>query len=423
MNTKNSRCDQGAEILSQVSGISEEDALKAVTVATSNFTSNCLSPKQSVVIITGMNGQLSQYLIKYLQENEPHLKIVGTVRHKSYDNQPYIFDKSKIAVELMDLGDPHSIENLILKYRPNYFINTAANAYVGESWDVPIQQMELNCLGVLHQLEAIKKHSPHTRYFNMGTSEEFAVSEKTGPQNEDTRIYPKSPYGCAKAAARYLVSTYRNSFGLYAIQGWTFNFESKLRGEKYVTRKITKNVARINRAIEDGKPFEPLELGNIYSNRSWQHASDVADGVWRMLNQEKYLSQTFSARWKDENPQHQGSVGLYFDGQFKPKEYVLSATETYTVKQFVEASFKKVGLEDLEWRGDGVDETLVCHNLCGSPVLVKINPKFYRPLDVTYLHGDPFRVKYDLGWDTTVSFDEIVNEMVNNDIDEHNKSV
>jgi GDPmannose 4,6-dehydratase len=390
-----------------------------------------VAQKEKVVVITGMNGQLSQYLIKYLQEKEPSLKIVGTIRHKSYDNQSYIFDKSKVTVELMDLGDPISITNLILKYKPDYFINTAANAYVGESWDVPIQQMELNCLGVLHQLEAIKKHSPQTRYFNMGTSEEFAVSEKTGPQNEETRIYPKSPYGCAKAAARYLVSVYRKSFGLYAIQGWTFNFESKLRGEKYVTRKITKGIARIYHAIKELKDYDPLELGNIYSNRSWQHASDVADGVWRALNQEKYLNETFQERFYKNNKIKGVSVGLVFDDhlqKFVPREYVLSATDTYTVKEFIEAAFLEAGKKEgiftdsnLEWVGEGLNEKLLWAN--SEKPLVVINKKFYRPLDVTYLHGDASSIKHDLGWDTTVSFNEIVEEMVKHDIDNYNKSV
>jgi GDPmannose 4,6-dehydratase len=349
------------------------------------------------VVITGANGQLGQYFIQYLQEKHPDLQIVGTIRHKSYDAQEVIFNPDKVKFELMDLSDPYSIENLILKYKPDYFINTAANAFVGDSWALPVQHIEYNCIGVLHQLEAIKKHSPHTRYFNMGTSEEFAISEESGPQNENTTIYPKSPYGCAKAAARYLVSVYRNSFNLYAIQGWTFNFESKLRGEKYVTRKITKGVARIAKAIKSGKKFEPIELGNIYSSRSWQHAADVVDGIWRMLNQDV----------------SNGS---------KPKEYVLSSTDTHLVKEFVDSAFEQAGIENKVWVNTSIrnrpeDEELQTQLENGEWVtIVKINPKFYRPLDVTYLYGDPTKAKEELGWNPTFTYKDIIKEMIEYDL-------
>lgn len=346
------------------------------------------------VVITGANGQLGQYLIKYLQDNEPNIKIIGTVRHKSYDDQEYIYDRKKVQFELLDLSDPHCTENLFLKYKPDYFINTAANAFVGDSWALPVQHMQFNAIGVLHQLEAIKKHSPHTRYFNMGTSEEFAVSEVTGPQNEETKIYPKSPYGAAKAAARYLVSIYRESFNLYAIQGWTFNFESKLRGEKYVTRKITKGVARIVHAIKNGQEFEPIELGNIYSSRSWQHASDVAEGIWLQMNQD------------------------VSNGK-KPKEYVLSSTDTHLVKDFVDSAFAAAGIEGA-WIGSGLNEKLILTSNSGqiakSGLLVSVNPKFYRPLDVTYLYGDPAKIKAELGWKPKFNYQDIIKEMVEHDI-------
>ena len=341
-------------------------------------------------IITGINGQLSQYLAKHLLENEPDVRVIGTVRHKSFDNQPYIFDRDLIGIELMDLSDSHSIESLIVKHKPDYFINTAANAFVGESWAVPAQHLEINALAVLHQLEAIRKHSPHTKYFNMGTSEEFGISVKTGPQNEDTLLDPKSPYGCSKCAARHIVSVWRQSYNLYALQGWTFNFESPIRGEKYVTRKITKGVARIARAIKDGKPFEPLELGNLDSHRSWQFAGDVADGVWRMLNQEK------------------------------PTPFVLSAPDTHTVREFVEKAFLAANLPG-SWSGEGESEayhSIYGYTPNGAIKLVRINPVFYRPSDVTYLHGDATRAKTELGWSPKVSFDDLVNRMVQNDLKE-----
>ncbi len=379
-------------------------------------------------IITGVNGQLGQFLAKYLQDNEPKIRIVGTLRHKSYDRQPYIFDKDRIIFELMDLSDSHSIANLVIKYKPDYFINTAANAFVGESWAVPVQQIELNLLGVLHQLEAIRKHSSSTRYFNMGTSEEFASDINDGKlQDEKTLINPKSPYGCAKAGARYLVNTYRNSYGLYALQGWTFNFESELRGEKYVTKKITKGVARICHAIKSGQPFEPISLGNLDSMRSWQFAGDVVDGIWRQLNQEKY-NQTLLNKlsgyplYMTKEDRHGAERHLQVEQDIKAlskhiKTYIMSAPSCHTVREFVEESFRAAGIMDGEWRDTGENEVYVRHISKGfAQTLVNINPKFIRPHDVTYLNGDATAIKNDLGWNSTLSFPDLVKRMVEYDL-------
>lgn len=340
-----------------------------------------------VVVITGLNGQLGQYLAKYLTDTYPQIRVIGTVRHKSYDDQPYLFDRSKVTVELMDLSDAHSIESLIVKYKPNYFINTAANAFVGESWNVPVQHYDINCLAVLHQLEAIRKHSPNTKYFNMGTSEEFGRVEYS-PQDEKHPLRPRSPYGSAKCCSRHTVKVWRESYNLYAIQGWTFNFESEIRGEKYVTRKITKGVARINKAVAKGETFEPIELGSLDAIRSWQHAEDVAKGVWLMLNQ----------------------------NSASPQEYVLSADDTHSVREFVERAFAATGAGG-EWRGTGVDETF-CFPLMPQAwqVAVRVNPKFFRPNEVLTLHGDSTRARTELGWSPKVSFDQLVERMVKHDM-------
>lgn len=394
------------------------------------------------VIITGVNGQLGQYMVKYLHDNHPDIRVVGTQRHKSYDVQPYIFDCDKIVFELMDLSDAHSIESVIVKYKPDYFINTAANAFVGESWQVPAQHFEINCLAVLHQLEAIRKHSPHTRYFNMGTSEEFGATEK-GILNEQSLLSPKSPYGASKVAARQVVKVWRESYGLYAIQGWTFNFESPLRGEKYVTRKVTKGVARIAKAIKEGKLFEPIELGNLDSVRSWQHAEDVARGIWAMLNQEIY-NETMERALSEAGSLREDAVRLSIAGRlWHPKEYVLSSSGVNTIRQLVERSFAAAGIIALKtasgsqgnqqvqtrWNGDGVNETYELGGMetCVSDSgwdsswgywipLIRINPKFFRPVDVTYLHGDASAIKRELGWAPKVSFDELVTRMVKSDL-------
>jgi GDPmannose 4,6-dehydratase len=373
--------------------------------------------KKTTVIVSGCSGQLGQYMIKYLLENYPEHQIIGTIRHKSRDEDDFIFDKSKITFELMDLTDPVSIDNLIIKYKPDYFINTSANAFVAESWVVPVQQIEQNTIGVLYQLEAIKKHSPNTRYFNSGTSEEFACSNNDGkPQNENTLISPKSPYGCSKAASRYLVDVYRKSYNLYCVQGWTFNFESKLRSKKYLTGKVADGVARIYHAIINNQEFEPIFLGNIYSYRSWQHAADVADGIWRILNQDIYN--------KDLKPKYNGMpyrLPLHIKELAKEiKPYVLSESNTHNIKEFIELSFQRAGLEG-EWTYNGEEkpenEVLKLKN---GKTLVAIDPKFYRPLDVTFLYGDSALARNELGWLPKVKFNEIVNEMVEYHIKKQN---
>lgn len=398
-------------------------------------------------IITGINGQLGQFMSKYLQDNEPDIQIIGTLRHKSYDKQPYIFDTTKVKFELMDLSDVHSITNLIIKYKPEYFVNTAANAYVGESWKVPSQQIELNTLGVLHQLEAIRKHSPRTKYFNMGTSEEFGNDNNDGKlQNETTLIDPKSPYGCAKACSRYLVNTYRRSYNLYALQGWTFNFESELRGEKYVTKKITQNVARIYHAIKNDQSFVPIKLGNLHSMRSWQFCGDVADGIWRQLNQEEYNGYlksnfedaNFHYQHDGQNPKSNLWESQWLSKNIKP--YVMSARNCHSIMDFVEVAFKysginelckqKHGYGDFHWYGDtmkyGETKKDPLASYYWSEIgemgekftyrLVEVDKEFIRPHDVSYLNGDASLIEKELGWKSTLSFEQLVERMIKWDI-------
>ena len=370
-------------------------------------------------IITGINGQLGQFLAKYLLENQPDINIIGTIRHKSYDNQPYIFDTKKITFELMDLCDVHSIDNLIAKYKPAYMVNSAANAFVGESWAVPVQHLEQNAIGVLHQLEAIRKHSPNTRYFNMGTSEEFGNDLNDGKlQDEKTKIDPKSPYGCSKAAARYLINIYRKSYGLYAIQNWTYNFESELRGDKYITKKITKGVARICLDLKRNRDFTPIEVGNINSYRSWQFCGDVADSIWRCLNQELYnkgLADYLTI--KSENGKTRINEESFLSS--KIKEYVVSSPECHSIRELIEVSFKEAGI-DGEWNNDGSGNPLyeIYRTKDKKHTLVSINKKYFRPSDVTFLNGDSSLIQKELGFKSTLSFKELIKRMVDWDFKE-----
>jgi GDPmannose 4,6-dehydratase len=268
-------------------------------------------------------------------------------------------------------------------------------------------------------LEAIRKFSPTTRYINFGSSEEWG-DVLYSPQDERHPPRARSPYGASKIAARQLVKVYRESYGLYAIQCWCLNYESERRGQEFVTRKITKGVARIAKAIQDGKSFEPLELGALDVCRDWSHASDFVDGVWRMLNQERY------------NPNF--PVGACADMELSRKraaaalnEYVLSSGETHTVREFVEKAFTVAGISGL-WGSkpnDPKDEVYVNHfcvdettRLGAFRTLVRINPAFYRPADVETLTGDSTRARTELGWRPKVTFDELVRRMVENDLKE-----
>jgi len=237
-------------------------------------------------------------------------------------------------------------------------------------------------MAVLYQLEAIRKHCPNCRYYNAGSSEEFG-DVLYSPQSELHPLRPRSPYGVSKASARHMVKVWRDSYDLYAIQGWLFNHEGTRRGEEFVTRKITKNVARIkNEYILND--FKPLELGNIDAKRDWSNAEDFVEGVWLMLNQEE------------------------------PREYVLSSNETHTIREFVEQAFNFAGfaVEECKWVGKGVDEKYV-HE---GRTLMQINPEFYRPAEVEVLWGDSSEARRNLGWKPKTDFIGLVRKMVDNDL-------
>jgi GDPmannose 4,6-dehydratase len=328
------------------------------------------------VIITGANGQLGQHMIRHLLTRMEPMRIIGTTRRRSHDSQPFIFDRSRIQWATMELTDPPSVEKLIIDSKPDYFINTAADTFVGLSWQQPVTHLEQNTLGVLHQLEAIKKHSPGTRYFNSGSSEEFGDGHGV-IQDENTPLAPRSPYGASKCAARHLLNVYRASYGLWACSNWSFNFESVLRSEIFLTRKITMGAARIRQAIDLGQPFEPIEVGNLNTARSWAHASDVADAIWRTLNADT------------------------------PKDYVVSSPEVHSLHDLVDTAFEVAGVTG-KWYGGAF--------LTAYGPTVQYAEKFKRPNDVHWLGGNSARIQQDLGWRCTISFRQLIEEMVNHDL-------
>lgn len=346
------------------------------------------------IIITGVSGQDGSYMVDYLLENTNY-EIYGMVRRLAkpdYSNLKNASQNPRFKFVTGDLTDSNSIENLVRDIQPNYFINFAAQSFVGSSWQLPEQTFEVTAMGVLRCLEAIRKFAPKCRFYSAGSSEEMG-DVIYSPQDLKHPIRPRSPYGAAKAAARHLTKVYRESYELYAIHSILYNHESERRGEEFVTQKVTKNVARIKKAIQNSETFQPLELGNLDSKRDWSHAKDFVKGVWLMLNQEQ------------------------------PKEYILSSNETHSIREFVEKAFKHAGLEG-GWHGNGVNEeysatieTVQKFNLKSS-ILVKINPKFYRPAEVDLLLGDSTPAREELGWKPEISFDNLVKCMVDSCLNE-----
>lgn len=354
----------------------------------------------------------------YLLANTDHL-VFGMVRRTSkpdYGNLTTALTNPRFKLVVGDLTDPHSIDELVAEIKPDYFINFGAQAFVGDSWRLKEMTQQTNSNGVQHCLEAIRKHVPHCRFYNAGTSEEFGKVEYV-PQDEKHPARPQSPYGASKVAARQHVRIFRESYGLYAIQGWLFNHESERRGASYVTRKITLGVARIAAAMKAGQSFEPIELGNIEAKRDWSHAEDFVDGIWRMLNQREIRNDPLVRVWTASMP-----------GGLAPlQEYVLSSNETHTVREFIEKAFSAAGIPGVWWNCGGYDdpkdevylladrERPTLATKLAVP-LVRINPAFYRAAEVDLLHGDSTRARTELGWQPKVSFDELVTRMVRADL-------
>ena len=234
-------------------------------------------------IVTGVTGQVGSYMADFLLKFT-NIKVYGAIRRLSVPNHKnieHIKDPNFELIE-MDLGDEHSIFTTIQEIQPDYFINFAANSFVGNSWHMPVNHFDTNALGVMRQLEAIRKICPNCRYYNAGSSEEFG-DVMYSPQDLKHPPRPRSPYGASKVAARQIVKVWRDSYNLFAVQGYLFNHESERRGEEFVTRKITMNVARIKKELDEGKKPEPFELGNVEAKRDWSHAEDFVRAVWLML--------------------------------------------------------------------------------------------------------------------------------------------
>ena len=349
------------------------------------------------VLVTGILGQDGANMVEYLLANTD-AKIFGMIRRTSnpnFVNCKNFIDNKNFQIIYGDLSDSVSIDTLVRDIQPDYFINFAAQSFVACSWDLPLQTFDTNAAGVARCLEAIRRFQPKCRFYSAGSSEEFGDVEAT-PQDINHPIRPRSPYGASKAAARHLIKVYRDSYDLYAVHGLLFNHEGTKRGEEFVTRKISKGVARIYHSIKNNLPFKPIELGNLDAKRDWSDSEDFIDGVWKMLNQDE------------------------------PKEYILSSNETHSIREFLEKAFETVNINGV-WHGERVKEEFslthdyVMHNTVQSSVLVKINEKFYRPAEVELLLGDSTPARKELNWQPKISFDKLVSKMVRFDVDNFEK--
>lgn len=328
-------------------------------------------------LITGVTGQDGSYLAELLLEKG--YEVYGIMRRKSvvdYGNVDHI--KEKIHFIYADMTDPVSLIAAMRISQADEVYNLAAQSFVATSWEQPLATADIDALGVTNMLEAIRTVKPEAHFYQASTSEMFGLVQEM-PQRETTPFYPRSPYGVAKLYGHWITKNYRESYGMYACSGILFNHESERRGKEFVTRKITDAVARIKLGVQDY-----MELGNLDSKRDWGHSKDYVRAMWLMLQQDE------------------------------PDDYVIATNETRTVREFVETAFEHVGIE-VEWSGSGVDE--IGKNKENGKVIVKVNKNFFRPAEVDVLLGNPAKAEEKLGWRREISFSQLVERMVKNDME------
>lgn len=331
-------------------------------------------------IVTGITGQDGAYLAELLLEKG--YAVYGTYRRTASVNfwrieELGISKHPNLHLVEYDLTDASSSIRMVADIQPDEIYNLAAQSFVGVSFDQPLATAHITGLGAVHLLEAIRIINPKIRFYQASTSEMFGEVQAI-PQIESTPFYPRSPYGIAKLYAHWMTINYRESYGIFGSSGILFNHESPLRGREFVTRKITDSVAKIRL----GK-LDVLELGNLDAKRDWGFAKEYVEGMWRMLQADK------------------------------PDTYVLATNRTETVRDFVTMAFKAAGIE-LAYSGSAENETVT--DKATGKVVVRVNPKFYRPAEVDLLIGNPEKAKTELGWEPKTTLEELCAMMVNEDL-------
>ena len=337
-------------------------------------------------LITGVTGQDGAYLSRLLLEKG--YTVHGVKRRASSFNSARIDDlyvdphegETRFHLHYGDMTDSTNLIRLIQEIQPDEIYNLAAQSHVAVSFETPEYTANADAVGALRILEAIRilKMEDRVRFYQASTSELYGLVQEV-PQRETTPFYPRSPYAVAKLYAYWITVNYREAYGMHASNGILFNHEGPLRGETFVTRKITRAVAAIDKGLQS-----TIWLGNLDAKRDWGHARDYVEGMWRILQQDK------------------------------GDDYVLATGETHPVREFVELAFSHVG-RTIAWEGEGVDE--VGRDAATGAELVKIDPRYFRPTEVDLLIGDPAKAKEKLGWTATTTFQELVAEMVAHDLE------
>lgn len=326
-------------------------------------------------LVTGITGQDGAYLAEFLLNKG--YEVYGFHRRTSMD----VFDRighlrKEIKLVEGDVTDFGSIIRVIKEINPDEIYNLAAQSFVPDSWTQPISTVEINALGVINILEAIRILNPRIKFYQASTSEMFGKVHET-PQTENTPFHPRSPYAASKAFGYYITQNYRESYNIFACNGVLFNHESSKRGKQFVTRKISHSVAKIKLGYQ-----EYFEIGNMDAKRDWGYAGDYVEAMWLMMQKEK------------------------------SDNYVIGTGETHSVREFIEESFKMVGMP-IKWEGKGINEV----GKYKDRIVVKVSPKFYRPAEVDYLLANPAKAKKVLGWTPKTKFKELVKMMVESDLD------
>ena len=340
-------------------------------------------------LITGITGQDGSYLAELLIEKG--YEVHGIIRRSSsfnrgridhiYIQNPSIMNR-KLYLHYGDVTDTSNLNRLLEKIEPQEIYNLAAQSHVKVSFDIPEYTAQVDAVGTLRFLDAIRETGVRTRFYQASTSELFGKAQAF-PQNEKTPFYPRSPYGVAKMYGYWIVVNYREAYDLFSCNGILFNHESPRRGESFVTRKITLSASRIKQGLQS-----TMSLGNLNAKRDWGYAPEYCDGMWRMLQMDK------------------------------PEDLVLATGESHSVREFAEIAFRELDMP-IEWQGRGLKEKGVSRKT-GKPV-IEIDPEYYRPTEVDNLIGDSTRAKKKIGWAPKVKFEELVKIMIKADYDKVSK--
>ena len=330
--------------------------------------------------ITGITGQDGSYLAELLLDKG--YEVHGMLRRTSLFNTERIDSiLPHLHMHYGDVTDSANINHLISDLKPDEIYNLAAQSHVKVSFEVPEYTAQVDAVGTLRMLDAMRIHCPESKFYQASTSELFGKVTEV-PQNEATPFYPRSPYGVAKIYGFWIVKNYREAYHLFACNGILFNHESERRGQTFVTRKITISLCEVT----TGKQ-QSIKLGNLNSKRDWGYAPEYAEGMWRMLQLDE------------------------------PEDFVLATGKTYTIREFAEKAARYVGYE-LEWQGTGVDEKGVDKKT--GKLIIEVDPKYFRPAEVELLIGDASKAKEKLGWEAKVDIDELVKLMMENEKKKYN---